>query len=126
MKLSERQQIFTQNIGKLIAKSNDLDIRLTFGEAYRTKSQQLLNYHGYEVVDDGGLRLKKSRRLSWTMNSRHLDRLAVDFNFFVNGRLTYDAAKLEPLGAYWESLHPDNGWGGRWSHVDAPHFEMKP
>ena len=125
MKLSERQQIFTQNIGKLITKADDLEIGLTFGEAYRTKSQQLLNYHGYEVSGKGGIHLVKSRRLSWTMNSRHLDRLAVDFNFFVNGRLIYDAAKLEPLGTYWESLHSDNAWGGRWDSKDVPHFEMK-
>jgi hypothetical protein len=28
------------------------------------------------------------------------------------------------LGAYWESLHPKNRWGGNFkSLVDCPHFE---
>ena len=131
MSLSERQQIFAENVGKLIAKAFELDIRLTFGEAYRTKSQQYLYYHGQDVamvdtMNGKQLTLEHAKRRSWTMNSRHLSRMAVDFNFFMNGRLTYDAAKIEPLGRYWESLNKDNVWGGHWkASKDVPHFEMK-
>ncbi len=58
-----------------------------------------------------------------TMNSLHLKRLAVDFNFFVDGKLVYDKKVLAPLGAYWESLHPLNSWGGNGLKlVDTPHF----
>ena len=32
-------------------------------------------------------------------------------------------ATLAPLGAYWESLHPLNSWGGNGKKlVDTPHF----
>ena len=56
----------------------------------------------------------------------HLKRLAVDFNFFVNGKLTYNRVTIAPLGDYWESLNPLNKWGGHWKKfIDVPHFEMK-
>jgi hypothetical protein len=126
MKLSEKQQIFTINVGKLIEYAASCEIGLTFGEAHRTPSQILLNFFGFEVVRDGeGIALKKSRKLSKTLLSKHADRLAVDFNFFINGKLTYDKHKLSCLGKYWESLHPNNRWGGNFkSFVDTPHFEM--
>ena len=116
MSLSDDQRIFTTNIGKLIAKAECLEIGLTFGEAYRTKEQQ-------EIYIKTG----KSK----TMNSNHLRRLAVDFNFFINGQLTYDFHKIKVLGEYWISLHPKNRWGGDWNKngikdgfLDTPHFEM--
>ena len=74
MKLSEKQRVFTKNIGLLIIYAFDeLCIELTFGEAYRTREQQLL------YVQSGK---------SQTMNSNHLRRLAVDFNFFIDGNLS--------------------------------------
>ena len=126
MKLTEKQQVFTENIGKLIAFAYEKEIRLTFGEAHRTQSQGLLNFFGFIVERDGNsIKLSKSRKLSNTLNSLHLNRLAVDFNFFINGKLTYDKSKLIALGEYWESLHPNNKWGGNFkSFLDTPHFEM--
>jgi hypothetical protein len=117
MKLSEKQRIFTRNVAKLIKHAYCNGIELTFGEAYRTREQQLIY-----------MQTNKSQ----TMNSRHLDRLAVDFNFFVNGNLTYDWETVKILGDYWETLHPKNRWGGDWNKndikdgwIDAPHFEMQ-
>ena len=102
-------------------------IDLTFGEAYRTRSQILLNYFGFKIIRSGvlGLKLVKSRKLSKTLRSLHADRLAIDFNFFIDGELTYDHEKLYELGKYWESLHDDNVYGGFWKNFkDAPHFQM--
>lgn len=110
MRLSQRQQIFTENIGKLIAYAYSSGIRLTFGHAWRSLEDQK------RLVADG-----KSK----TLKSKHLSRLAVDFNFFINGKLTYKRHELQVLGDYWESLHPDNTWGGNWAEfVDTPHFQM--
>tara|TARA_Y100000034_G_C6851949_1_gene386583 strand:- start:496 stop:906 length:411 start_codon:yes stop_codon:yes gene_type:complete len=135
MSLSKTQRIFTRNIGCLINYAYDvLEIEMTFGEAHRTNSQMLLNYFGYKVERGGslGIRLVKSKKLSKVLYSSHGDRLAVDFNFFINGKLTYDFHKIKPLGDYWESLHPDNVWGGDFNKnnikdgfVDVPHFQMK-
>lgn len=116
MSLSKQQRIFTLNISKLITYAYLNGIELTFGEAYRTKEQQAI------YVKTG-----KSK----TMNSNHLRRLAVDFNFFINGSLTYDFNAVKKLGDYWETLHPANRWGGDFNKnnikdgfVDTPHFEM--
>ena len=129
MSLSAKQRIFTRNIGCLIEYAYHIDIELTIGEGHRTASQILLNYYGYEVIEKNGtIELKKSRQLSKTLFSKHADRLAIDFNFFINGKLTYDKNKIAPLGEYWKSLHPDNRWGGDFKSFqpsgDTPHFEM--
>ena len=116
MRLSEYQRIFTRNISKLIIFAYSNGLELTFGESYRTNEQQLI------YVQTG-----KSK----TMNSNHLRRLAVDFNVFENGNLTYDWQTIKILGDYWETLNPNNRWGGDWNKndikdgfIDTPHFEM--
>ena len=102
------QAAFLLDVAKLINKSTELGFQVTAGELYRTPEQQ-------EIYVKTG----RSR----TMNSLHLQRRAVDLNFFLNGKLTYDKAALAPLGAYWESLHPLNSWGGNGVKlVDTPHF----
>lgn len=115
MKLSEHQQKFTKDIAELICYATSIDIQLTFGEAYRTIEQQKI------YVDSG-----KSK----TMDSKHLKRLAVDFNFFINGKLTYDFHKVYALGKFWVSLDEHNRWGGDFNKngvkdgwLDTPHFE---
>lgn len=133
MTLSQHQRIFTKHIGMLIAFAYANGIELTFGEAHRTNSQILLNFFGYEVVRSGnGIALKKSKKLSRTLLSVHADRLAVDFNFFINGQLTYAFEDTKILGDYWESLDSLNRWGGDFNKngiadgfVDTPHFERK-
>lgn len=127
MGLVQHQITFTKNIASLIAYADMIGIELTFGEAYRTRSQVLLNFFGYEVIKGGllGIKLQKAKKLSKTLRSNHERRLAVDFNFFINGKLTYDKHKLKELGEFWEKLHPMNRWGGNFkSFVDTPHFEM--
>ena len=107
MKLSEKQQHFTLMIADLICWSYGMGIELTFGEAWRTKEQQ-------EIYFKSG----KSK----TMDSKHLERLAVDFNVFIKGEYRTDKASYEALGNHWKSLDPNNKWGGDWGW-DANHFE---
>lgn len=122
MRLSQKQQIFTLNVAKLISKAEELGIGLTFGDAFRHKDLQYLYYHGLTFEND---ELVKTRRKTRTMNSMHLKRLAVDFNFFINGKLTYKKQDLQDLGDFWESLNKCNRWGGNFkSFLDTPHFEM--
>ena len=123
--LSQHQQIFTQNISLLIIRANTLGVNLTFGEAFRSNDQQELYYYGKTVrEEDNRLELISVSKRSRTMSSNHLSRLAVDFNFFVNGVLTYTHPLVYELGKYWESLDPLNRWGGNFKNFfDAPHFE---
>lgn len=120
MTLRDKQSVFTFNIHKLIQYAYRRGYVLTFGEVYRTQEQQRLYFNTGR---------------SKTMNSRHLQRLAVDFNVFKNGALLSRPIDFKPLGDYWESLHTDNRWGGDWDRDDnldeetfrdPYHFEMKP
>lgn len=128
MSLSKEQIKFTKDIASLIAYADVLGIGLTFGEAYRTQSQVYLNFFGYKIVKGGllGIKLVKSRKLSKTLKSYHTKRLAVDFNFFIKGKLTYKKEELQDLGNFWEGLDPKNKWGGNFKNfVDTPHFERR-
>lgn len=109
MKTSDKQWEFLKDISLLIQFAERKGYKLTGGELYRTKRQQ--QYY---------ISVGKSK----TMKSKHLSRLAIDFNFFINGELVYDKDKIQPIGDFWESLDPKNKWGGNWtSFIDTPHFE---
>lgn len=120
MTLSEKQSVFTFNISRLIAWAFANGFTLTFGEVYRTVEQQ-------KIYFDTGR--------SKTMDSRHIQRLAVDFNIFKDGKLINDPLIIQPIGEYWITLNTGNVWGGDWNRnhsvldetfKDPYHFEMKP
>ncbi len=124
MSLSQQQQIFTQNIARLILYANSLGVNLTFGEANRTKDQQYLYYHGL-TIEDG--KLVKAEKRSWTMDSDHLRRLAIDFNFFIHEKYIHSHPLIDSIGRQWENLHFTNKWGviKNGKQVDSGHFAMK-
>jgi len=108
MSLMQEQAAFLLDVCKLVQFATSQGFTVTAGEMYRTPEQQQMY-------------VKTGR--SQTMNSLHLTRRAVDFNFFKDGKLVYDKKVLAGLGAYWESLHPLNSWGGNGVKlVDTPHF----
>lgn len=96
MPLSEKQRRFPLMIAGLVDFAYKNGYELTFGEAYRTEEQQ---------------KLYLEKGLSKTMNSKHRDRLAVDFNLFKDGCYITDKNKYRFLGERWESL--GGRWGGR-------------
>ncbi len=103
------QAAFLLDVTSLILKAKELGFVVTAGELARTADQQAIY-------------VKTGR--SQTMNSLHLQRRAIDLNFFKDGQIIWDKGILAPLGAYWETLHPKNRWGGNFkSLVDCPHFE---
>lgn len=109
MSLVDEQAAFLQDVCKMIAFATDNGFVVTGGELWRSPEQQAV------YVKTG-----RSR----TMSSNHLRRLAIDLNFFKGGKIIWDKAQLEPVGTYWEGLHPKNRWGGNFkSLVDVPHFE---
>lgn len=113
MSLVPEQAAFLRDVCKLIQYASDHGFVVTGGELERkTEMQQIYMQTGR----------------SKTMDSMHLQRCAIDLNFFreQNGtlKLTYDVAELAAVGAYWESLDARNRWGGNWnSFKDVPHFE---
>jgi len=111
MSLSERQAIFSLNVAKLIVFINEKGFKCTLGEAFRTFEQAKL----YAEQGKG------------SANSLHCSRLAVDLHIFSKyGKYLEEFKDYEEFGVYWEKLHPDNKWGGRFPKlVDCVHFEMK-
>lgn len=108
MKLSEKQGQFLMHVAQLVAWVNSHNgWYVTGGELFRTKEQQ-------EIYFNSG----KSK----TMHSKHLSRLAIDLNLFINGNYRKDKDAYKPLADYWESLHPDNVAGFTWGW-DANHFQ---
>jgi len=108
MSLVNEQAAFLLDVCKLVEEATRQGFTVTAGEMYRTPEQQAVY-------------VKTGR--SKTMNSLHLTRRAVDLNFFRDSKLVYSKDALAPLGAYWESLHPLNSWGGNGQKlVDVPHF----
>ncbi|MCW6545520.1 M15 family metallopeptidase [Yersinia ruckeri] len=108
MTLSEKQQLFTQLTAQLIQWAGERGYRLTYSEAYRTAEQAALN-------------AKSGKGIS---NSLHTQRLAVDFNLFINGQYQTKSEAYQPLGEYWESL--GGSWGGRFkSNPDGNHFSLE-
>jgi hypothetical protein len=107
MTLSEKQAIFALNVSKLIEFIFDKGYACTLGEAYRTPEQAAMN-----AKNGTGIK-----------NSCHTIRLAVDLNLFKDGKWLRDTADHEPIGLYWEALHPENCWGGRFG--DGNHYSMQ-
>ncbi len=110
MKLSVKQQQFTKCVGMLIAYAYHKGFALTFGDAFRDS-------RAFGEFGD--------KKLYAAAKSVHKVRLAVDLNLFVNGEYIIDGeneAYIE-LGEFWENLHDDARWGGRFD--DANHFSFE-
>ncbi|MEI9788383.1 M15 family metallopeptidase [Moellerella wisconsensis] len=105
MTLSEKQSLFTVMIAQLINWADERGYRLTFGEAYRTPEQAALNAKANKGIK----------------NSLHTQRLAVDFNLFINGKWMTSTSDHQPLGEYWESI--GGTWGGRFN--DGNHYSLE-
>jgi hypothetical protein len=108
--LRQKQSLFVQLFGKLIEFAYANGYELTFGEAYRTPEQALLNARK-------GLGIK---------NSVHTERCAVDVNLFKDGQYQAHAWQHKPLGDYWKTLHPDCRWGGDFKIQDGNHYSITP
>jgi hypothetical protein len=119
--LRSAQWEFLQDVARLIDYAKAQGFQLTGGELWRTQEQQALHIQN-----------KRSK----TMNSKHLERLAIDLNIFYDvdedgdmdlvTREEHVKTIAKVLGDYWERLRPPgkNVWGGSWGW-DSPHFERR-
>jgi len=125
MTLREKQSLFLKNISKLILWAFKQGYELTAGEVYRTESQQLLYFEGYELKKIGlDLKFHKTSRKSKTMDSDHRQKMAFDLNLFVNGEYTNDPAHWKVIHKKWKSMHLKNYSGYEWGW-DFNHYGMK-
>ena len=105
-KLGDAQREFVQHQGQLIAYAYENGMALTTGDGYRDPRVfgMLGVFKGYG-----------------NRNSNHKRRLAHDWNLFIDGEYQDENDAHKPLGDFWESLHPENRWGGRYG--DGNHYE---
>lgn len=109
MTLREAQSAFLLDVCKLIQYATDRGYTVTGGELVRTAEQAEL--------------YKKTGFSKAGAKSLHCQRLAIDLNFFEDGKYIEDKAHLQGIGEYWESLNPMNSWGGFFNGFDdCPHF----
>jgi len=112
MTLGQHQEAFSRDLCKLMQRGFELGYELRGGEWMRPVEMQTI------YVQTGR---------SKTMNSMHLKKCAVDLHWFKDGKLCHP----QELGVYWESLSPQNRYGGNFdrdwnredSFKDAPHYE---
>lgn len=110
LSLGEKQRLFTKLVGILIEYAYQEGYELTFGDAFRSPAEATRN----------------SQEGSGIKNSLHVLRLAIDFNLFKNGQYLTATSDHEPLGIFWESLHPLCRWGGRFvSRPDGNHYSLE-
>lgn len=107
MTLRQQQSLFVALIAKLIDHAYACGYELTFGEAWRTPEQAKLN-----AASGKGI-----------ANSLHIDRLALDFNLFRDGKFLSSTEDHRPLGEWWEQQHPLCRWGGRFK--DGNHYSLE-
>ena len=110
MSLSNEQYEFAKDVTRLFEFLVLSGVKWTIGEVLRTPEQQAI------YLEKG---------LSKTSNSKHLQKKAIDLNFWINGELTYKYEDLRFIGDHWESLKEGNVWGGNWRFQDTPHFQSK-
>lgn len=109
--MSLLQEEFAQSAAKLIQKAVDLGYTVTMGETWRTPQQAALN-----ASDGKGI-----------AHSLHIERLAIDLNFFKDGQYVQDGSLLKEVGEWWKTLGPKYRWGGDFQHLpDGNHFSITP
>ena len=108
MSLGDKQRRFTQCIGRLIAWAYENGFELTFGDAYRSPEQAAAN----------------AKAGTGIAASVHTQRLAVDFNLFIDGTFQQTTEAHRQLGDYWKSLDPEARWGGDFSKPDGNHYSF--
>ena len=106
MTLRQKQSKFIQMVARLIDWAFVNGYELTIGEAFRTDEQQEI------YVKKGTSKVKRSK---------HQDRLAIDLNFFIDGKYRETTKAYQPLGDYWKDM--GGIWGGDWGW-DGNHFEF--
>jgi hypothetical protein len=105
------QNLFAQDVARLLQWLEANGYQVTLGEAWRPDEMQAIY-----------VRTGRSK----TMINRHGMRLAIDLNIFKDGEWLTDYESLKVVGEVWRRLSPANVWGGAWkSFKDMLHFERR-
>ena len=106
--LSSQQRKFAKLLEKLLHCIHSNGWECTLGECLRTPEQQ-------EIYLKSG----KSK----IVDSKHLNKLAIDINLFINGEFTTNEHYYRKLGDFWRSLDSECVSGSDWNW-DFNHFQL--
>lgn len=106
MTLSDKQWEFLKDVLLLIQFAERKGWKITGGELWRPQEMQ-------DIYVERGM--------SQTREGQHQKRLAIDLNLFIDDQFKTKTEDHKPLGEFWESIRPENRWGGRWN--DGNHYE---
>ncbi len=115
MTLTQRQCEFTYALSRLISQAHAQGFTIKIVELNRLLETQ---------------KAYVAKGVSKTLDSRHIDNLAVDIILYRNDVLVPYGEAYRPLGVYWESI--GGRWGGRFGEDaitgkigwDPGHFEL--
>ena len=105
MRLGEAQELFGRLFGELLVYIHLKGYQVRLGDLWGRETDRNLN----------GSRTHK-------VGSQHFKRLAVDINLFKDGVFMSKTEHHKIFGEFWESLHPNCRWGGR--YMDGNHYEV--
>ena len=109
MTLGQRQRLFMKLVPRLIDEIYAKGYECTGGELYRTPEQALIYAQNGRGI----------------AQSLHQVKAAIDLNLFKDGVFLQDTESHLPFGEFWESLHPNCRWGGRYkTRPDGNHYEL--
>lgn len=114
--LIDKQQLFAQEVARLVQRAKELGYAVTLGEAWRSAEQAKFQTK---------LNAEKGIGIA---NSLHTVRIAIDLNLFREGELLTKTEDYKVLGEWWE--RQSNGgimyrWGGRFKRADGNHFSFE-
>ena len=106
-KTVDKQAKFLLMVCNLVEFATELGYQVTGGELLRTPEQAA-------IYASQGKGIK---------NSLHISKLAIDLNFFRQGKLITGRVNLECMGLHWKAL--GGRWGGDFKWIDdSSHFEL--
>ena len=106
--LGDKQRLFMTLLPKLLDFIHKEGYECTMGDGYR------------DPRVFGKVGVKKGYGKPYSL---HKERLAVDINLFYDGEYLETTEDHEPIGEYWESLHPLCSWGGHFD--DGNHYSIE-
>lgn len=109
MTLREARVLFSQLVGQLPRKAQELGLELAFDQLKRPPELAKL----YEAQGIG------------VAKSAHLNGLAVDVVLYRDGKYLSQSVDYAELGAWWKTLHPYCRWGGDFTKRDGNHFSLE-
>ena len=105
MTLREARVLFTCLMAQLILKAFDWGYEVAFAEGMDRKTA-------------------KDPTTDHMPGSLHEIGLAQDLDLYLKGIYQESTEQHRALGEYWESLHPQCRWGGRFKKPDGNHYSL--